>query len=453
MATTIAKAVEQIKGNVASVLPSDVIIMLCRQLGFRWRTRCLDPVNTLHAFLIQILHGNTACDHLPHLLGKSFTGEAYCMARSRLPLELFQRLVQAVCGALQSCCQSSGWHGHRVWLLDGSGCSMPDTPTLQKVFGQPGGQKPGCGFPVAHLLALFDWGTGLLVRVCVAPLRTHDMSQAEYMHGEMKPGDVLLADRGFCSYAHLALLFQAGIHGVFRIHQRTIVSFQKGRAHAGKGAGWSQRKSPKGQPRSRWVKWLSQADQIVEWFKPTQLPSWITAEAYAALPASLLVRELRYRISQRGYRTREVLLVTTLLNSEKYSSQDLANLYSQRWTVETNLRHLKQTLGMDVLRTKSLDNILKELMMFALAYNLVRIVMLNASQQQHVPLDRISFIDALRWLCHSKPEQPERNLLTIPARRGRVEPRVRKRRPKEFPVMQHPREQLRQLPPAQRDKG
>ena len=104
MAPNIAKAVGQIKRNVAAVLPGDMIIMLCRQLGYTWRTRCLDPVSTLHAFLTQNVHGNTACDHLPHLMGKSFTGEAYCMARSRLPLELFQRLVQAVCGVLQTCC-------------------------------------------------------------------------------------------------------------------------------------------------------------------------------------------------------------------------------------------------------------------------------------------------------------------------------------------------------------
>ena len=141
-------------------------------------------------------------------------------------------------------------------------------------------------------LALFDSGTGLLVRVCAAPMRTHDMSQAERMHGEMQPGDVVLADRGFCSYAHLALLFQAGIHGVFRIHQTTIVSFHKGRVHVGIGLKHPQRKSPKGLPRSRSGKWLAKVDQIVERFKPTRRPDWITEEAYAALTKSPFVREL-----------------------------------------------------------------------------------------------------------------------------------------------------------------
>lgn len=397
MATNISKAVEQIKANLTAVLPADVILALCSQLNHKWRQRCLDPVTTIHAFLVQVLHGNTACDHLPHLMGKAFTGEAYCLARSRLPLELFQRLLQAICGVFQSVCDGSKWHGHRVWLLDGSSCSMPDTEELQKAFGQPGGQKKGCGFPVAHLLALFDYSTGLLLRVTAAPLRTHDMSQAERVHCEMQKNDVLLVDRGFCSFAHLAMLCQSGIHGVFRLHQRMIVSFQKGRAHQPprpKKSG--QRKNlKKGLPKSRWVKWLGKVDQIVEYFKPKQSPKWMTVAAYAALPDTLLLRELRYRIAQKGFRTREIVLVTTLLDSQKYSSAELAQLYACRWQVETNLRHLKQTLGMDVLHTKSVNNILKELTIFVLVYNLVRLVMLNAAEQQNVAVDRISFIDAL----------------------------------------------------------
>ena len=131
---------------------------------------------------------------------------------------------------------------------------MPDTDELQRAFGQPGGQKKGCGFPVAHLLTLFDFGTGLLLRVCAAPLRTHDMSQVERVHGEMRPGDILLADRGFCSYAHLALLFQAGIHGLFRLHQRMIVSFQKGRAHE-RAKPKRRHQGSKGRPKSRWINW------------------------------------------------------------------------------------------------------------------------------------------------------------------------------------------------------
>jgi hypothetical protein len=444
MASNILAAVRQIKSNVAEHLEAAAIEAICRDLKHVWRDRLLGPVMTVHAFLLQVLHGNTACDEVPHLMHASFTGDAYIQARLRLPLELFRRLIGLVCQSLAECRdQAERWCGHRVWLLDGSGCSMPDTPALQTAFGQPGGQRKGCGFPVAHLLTLFHAGTGLLQKVLVAPLRTHDLKQAWQMHPELAPGDVLLADRGFCSYAHLAQLFQAGLHGVLRIHQRVIVDFRKGRMHVPPSPPFPRLKGVKGLPRSAWVKWLGHCDQQVEWFKPIRRPTWLSAEAFAALPASLLVRELRYRIRQPGYRTREVVLVTTLLDPQAYPAEKLAELYAERWQIEVNLRHLKQTLHLDVLRSKTVAGVHKELLMIALAYNLVRLVMLRAAQTQHVPVDRVSFIDALRWLCHTQVDDPLCQLVLRPHRPGRHEPRVLKRRPKQYPLMKQPRATLR----------
>ena len=148
------------------------------------------------------------------------------------------------------------------------------------------------------------------------------------------------------------------------------------------------------------------------------------------LPPSIVVRELRYQVSARGCRTSEVTLVTTLLDPQRDSATALAELYGQRWQVETNLRHLKQTLGMDVLRTKTVDGVQKELAMFALVYNLVRLVMLRAAERQGVPPDRISFVDAWRWLRQARPGDRLRDLLLVPRRPGRHEPRVRKSPPK-----------------------
>jgi hypothetical protein len=445
MASNILAAVRQIKSNVAEHLEAAAIESLCRELGHAWRERLLGPVMTLHAFLLQVLHGNTACDEVPRLMHASFSGDAYIQARIRLPLELFQRLLTAVGESLSECRdEAARWCGHRVWLLDGSGCSMPDTPALQAAFGQPGGQRKGCGFPVAHLLMLFHAGSGLLQKVLVAPLRTHDLKYAWQMHPELAPGDVLLADRGFCSYAHLAQLFAAGLHGVLRIHQRVIVDFHKGRMHVPPSPPFPKLKGAKGLPRSAWTRWLGHCDQLVEWFKPRQRPTWISAAAYAALPESLLVRELRYPIRLRGYRTREVLLVTTLLDPHAYPAEKLAELYASRWQVEVNLRHLKQTLHLDVLHCKTVVGVHKELLMIALAYNLVRLVMLRAAQTQQVSVHRISFIDALRWLCHVRDGDLLCPLIVLPQRPGRHEPRVRKRRPKQYPVMQQPRAVLRQ---------
>jgi hypothetical protein len=348
-----------------------------------------------------------------------------------------------VIGSLASCRdEAQRWCGHRVWLLDGSSCSMPDTPELQEAFGQPGAQKPGCGFPVAHLLTLFHAGTGMLQKVLTAPLRTHDLAQAWQMHPELAAGDVLVADRGFCSYAHLAQLLASGFFGVFRLHQKTIVSFRKGRLHIPPRPRHKMWKGVKGLPRSRWIKWLGRRDQLVEYYKPTQPPKWITAQAYAALPASIVVRELRFAIAVPGMRTQEVTLVTTLLDPTRYPAAELAQLYFDRWQVEVNLRHLKQTLHLDVLRSKTVEGVQKELCMIALAYNLVRLVMVEAARRQEVQPDRISFIDALRWLTNARPGEPLRKL-KVHRRRHRVEPRVRKRRPKGYPLMKRPRAELR----------
>jgi len=165
MVPRIDEALRRIQQDLAKYLEPDAIFRLCRAARYRWRQRVLDPVTTIHLFVLQILHGNTACSHLPHLAKKRFTASAYCQARARLPLKIFQKLLNNVGQALEAVTdQAERWLGHRVFLLDGSSFSMPDTPELQEKFGQPGAQKPGCGFPVAHLLLLFHAGTGLLRR-------------------------------------------------------------------------------------------------------------------------------------------------------------------------------------------------------------------------------------------------------------------------------------------------
>jgi hypothetical protein len=445
MAAFIRSVLAQVKSEVTRVLAPQVIEGICRELNYSWRKCTLDPVTTVYCFLRQVLESNTACDHVPHLTGLNVTGEAYCKARSRLPVELFLRLLSKMCDAVATTCDAAAlWHGHRLWHIDGSGCSMPDTPELQAAFGQPGGQAPGCGFPVAHLMTLFHATTGCLLRVATAALRTHDMAQAQRVHDAFRAGDVVVADRGFCSYAHLAMLKNLGVFAVFRMHQKTIVNFRKGRASVKPSGKRAKTRSAKGKPRSRWVKWLGTCDQIVEYFKPKQRPKWMTAEAYALLAESIQVRELRYRVAQRGYRVREVLLVTTLLDAQLYPATELATLYQQRWEIETNLKHLKQTLRMDVLRTKTVDGIHKELAMFAIVYNLIRMLMLQSATNQKVPVGRISFIDAQRRLRHAVAGSSSRKLVVVPERPHRFEPRVRKRRPKEFDLMRKPRRQLKQ---------
>jgi Transposase DDE domain len=440
---SIPQALDRIKGRITESVPPDLIEQLGRDLGHRWRDRDLGPVVTTHLFLQQVLHGNTAVAHLRRLSGLDFTDAAYCQARGRLPLALLQRLQQAVTDDLRADGADrpeSRWLGHRVFLLDGSSFSMPDTTVLQKHFGQPSGQAAGCGFPVAHLMALFDARRGYLLRATTRPLETHDMSQAAALHGELRAGDVLVGDRAFASFAHLALCLRRGIHGLFRAHQRQLVDFRPGRPHVPPG---SSAKGQAGKPRSRWLKRLGPRDQLVEYYKPKERPDWMTAQEYAALPASIVVRELRYAVRQPGYRTREVTLVTTLLDPKTYPAAELARLYGLRWGVETDLRHLKQTMKMDILHCKTVAGVEKELAVFVLVYNLVRRVMEEAGWRQGVAAERISFVDALRWLQEARPGDSLPALVVNPDRPGRVQPRVRKRRPKNYPLMKRPRAQLR----------
>jgi hypothetical protein len=439
---SITEIVDRFKQNWTKELSSAAVAQACRDAGMAWHNSALNPIVTIQIFFLQILHGNTACEHLSHLAGLSFTAAAYCRARMRLDLAALRLLLERCVEQLQQDTFDTGrWLGHRVFHVDGSSFSMPDTPELQAHFGQPGQQKPGCGFPTAHWLALLHVGTGMITKMLAAPLRTHDLSQTAQLHPELRADDVLVADCGFCSFAHLALLLQRGVHGVLRMHQGTIVDFTPGRAHVVRGTGKAAH--IKGKPRSRWLRQLGTNDQIVEWFKSTTKPRWMSSEQFATLPAAIVVRELRYTIQERGFRPTQITLVSTLLDAERYSLSDLASLFCQRWQIETNFGHLKTTMKMDVLKCQTVDGVLKELQVFALVYNLVRQVMLEAASRQNVELNRISFIDALRWLQSARPGDELPPLVVNPYRPNRLEPRVRKRRPKSYPLMTKPRRQLK----------
>jgi hypothetical protein len=437
---TVPQALRRIKVNLDQHVPEALIRQTCDALGYRYRERTLTPVVTTYLFLRQLLAGNVSAGRLRHLSGLDFTDSAYCQARARLPLAFFHRLRRAVTDRCVGGGDSGRWHGHRLFLLDGSSFSMPDTSELQAEFGQPGGQAVGCGFPTAHLLALFDAHTGYLVHALPAPLRTHDLAQAACVHHGLKRGDVLVGDRAFCSYAHLALCRQRGLHGLFRAHQRLLISFRPRRRHAPRGGRAAQ---CKGLPRSRWLRRLGYRDQVVEYFKPDDKPDWLSEADYAALPDTLTVRELRFRVRVPGCRVREITVVTTLLDPRRYTAKALAKVYELRWQVEINLRHLKTTLKMDVLHSETFLGILKELQVFVIVYNLVRRVMEEAARRQEVPPSRISFADALHWLQEARPGDELPALTVNPERPGRVEPRVRKRRPKQYDLMNKPRAVLR----------
>ncbi len=441
MPPLIMPVLARLRQDLASSLDPQAIRLACQEARYSWRNRKLDPVATISLFLLQILHGNTACQHVVHFGNWAFSATAFCQARRRLPLQVFQILLEQIAARLRwQTAATARWHGHRVWVEDGSGFSMPDVPTLRAHFGQPPGQARGCGFPVARWMALFDLASGMLLRVAVSPLQTHDMAMVSQVEGELEAGDIVLGDRGVSSYAHIGSLLNRGLHSVFRLHQAVLVDFTPGRPQPVK-LSWMA--NPMGLPHSKWVRSNGEWDQVVIWYKPKTKPGWLSAEEYAAIPAELTVRELRYRVTRRGFRLREVTLVTTLLDSEVYPKRELSDLYRRRWQVELNFRHIKISMRMDVLKCKTVDGVLKELAVFGIAYNLIRSVMAEGAMARGVSIDRVGFLDALRWLISPGPGGEVSQILVNPSRPDRVEPRVRKRRPKQYPYMKKPRAELR----------
>jgi hypothetical protein len=438
---SITYALDRIKHNPLSVLDSQVIERICLEHHYHWRDRELDPATTISLFVQQVLNGNVPCTEVRHLAqDASFSAQAYCQARQRLPLEVYNDLFSHVCQELkpQTHQASHCWHGHRVFHVDGTGFSMADTPELQKAFGMPSGQKKGCGFPTAHLLVLFSAQTGLLLDAWASPLRTGDISQISEAHLHLDQGDILIGDDAFSTYAHLALLSRENLHGLFPVHHRRIVDFTRGRPHTIDGNG-----AVAGMTRSRWIKSLGKEDQLVEYFKPQQKALWMTQEEHDALPDSMIVRELRRTVCRPGLGKVTVTMVTTLLDPVACPAEELLQLRLRRWDVETNIGHLKTTMKMDVLHCKSEAGVRKELAVFCLVYNLVRAVMLEASRRQKVPVSRMSFVDTLKWMRHARPGQTMPELIVVPYRPNRVEPRCKKRRPKEYDLMREPRHVLR----------
>jgi hypothetical protein len=343
MPPRIVPILERLRQDQSALLQPHAIEAACRQEGYIWRKRLLDPIVTIYLFLLQILHGNTACSHVVRFGCWTFSDSAYCQARKRLPLRVLHRLLEWITEAGRRATASAHrWFGHRVWVLDGSSFSMPDTPELQAAFGQPSNQKPGCGFPVAKWLALFDVGTGMLLRSATAPLRSHEMSRCAVVSEGAEPGDIVMGDRGLSSYAHLAILVGRDLHGLFRLHQRRGVDA----GPVGVRAGARQFDSPVGLPGSRWAPVRGESDQVVVWPKPKMKPTWMSQEEFAALPAELTVRVLRYRVESPGFRVGEVTVVTTLLDAAAYPAEEVAMLYFRRWLVEVNfsVRPVKTTL-------------------------------------------------------------------------------------------------------------
>ena len=431
---------------IEAVLSSLLIEQLCRAADYRWRQSFWSPTFTVMTFLLQVLDGAKTLRAgvavlLTQLVARgesqlpSAEPGAYCQARKRLPLEVLRDLLGHVADDLGTRVSSAtGWLGHRVWVVDGSNASMPDTPELQKAFPQHC-QKKGCGFPMAQFVGLFCWTTGAVVDVIIDSMTPHELTLYRKLWHHFKEGDVVLADRAFGSFVDVVRLRQFGVFGVFRLHQRRKVDFRKGKR-------------------------LGKDDTLQIWLKPQQ---WresmgISEKEFQALPTELPVRLIRISKAPRGFRSRTIVLVTTLLDPVAFPAEDIRNLYRDRWMAELNLRSLKTELGMEILRGMSPDVVKKEITMHLIAYNLIRLLMWEAARQHGRDLHRLSFTgtlhriravfpilllhairDALR--CAVLFEQLLRWIAAdrVPHRPDRIEPRRVKRRPKTYSRLTSPR--------------
>jgi hypothetical protein len=434
----------------ADVLTAERVEDALQEEKATWREEIYTPLLTLWAFLSQMVSPDGSCRAivarvLAWLVSRgeppcSPKTDPYCKARQRLPESLLHRLVRETGQELHRRSPPAWlWNGRRVKIADGTTVSMPDTPANQQAYPQSPSQQPGLGFPLARLVVVFCLACGTVLEAALGRYQGKQAGENALLRtlaDTLDPGDVLLADRYFGGWFDIALWRRRGVDVVVRLHQRRRCDLRRGRR-------------------------LGPGEHVVAWPKP-QRPEWMDEATYRALPEELELREVRVRVRQRGFRTQALVVVTTLRDAAAYPAADLADLYRLRWHAELDLRSLKETLGMGVLRCKSPAMVRKEVWAHLLTYNLIRAVLAQAALEFGADPRELSFKGALQALttfaerlleatAETAAELYEWLLLTIGAhqvgdRPDRVEPRARKRRPKEYPLLTKPREEARKKP-------
>ena len=417
----------------------------CVLLGHTWRERIFNPLVTLWTFLGQVLNADSSCrDAVARVLyflwvtkglEASADPSAYSTARQRLPEGLLPALTRTVAKKLDEKVEPEDlWQGHPVKLLDGSSVSLPDTPANQAAYPQHTTQAPGCGFPTARVVGIFSLQTGALEDFVIDSLHVAENTLFRRISPAIRTGEVAVADRHYCSYPDIAQLRQRGVDCLFRLHQTRKADFRQGKR-------------------------LGRLDRLVTWKKGPR-PSWMSREDYEALPATMVLRMVRFRCQVPGGRTDKITVITTLLDPKRCLARDIAALFRRRWEIETDLRHVKTTMHMDVLRTESPEMVRKEIWAHLLAYNLIRTLLWDAAVHHSRSPLRLSFKGAMQQMMALWPfsalSTSRRDLTVcyhtllraiatqkVPHRPNRYEPRMRKRRPKTYPLMTKPRHQLK----------
>lgn len=400
------------------------------------RERLYPPTDTLSLFMAQSLNPDGACQQIvnQHAVDRAANGlkpcsthtGAYCKARKRLPLEMLSSLTRETGQQITQRARANWlWLGRTVKLMDGTTITLPDTAMNQAEYPQQSNQKPGLGFPIARLVGLLCAATGAVLDAAIGPYSGKTGSEHALFRqllGSISANDLILADRYYCAYFVITLIRAQGADVLFQQHQRRHTDFRKGRR-------------------------LGARDHVVAWQKPKICPGWLTREQYDAFPDTLEIREVKVNSK---------VLVTTLLCATQVPKKALGELYASRWNVELDLRNIKTTLGMERLHCKTPAMNEKELWIYLLAYNLIRLLMAESARQADVQPRLLSFKHSLQlWLAWSHggpPDFDEAHLCllygliaqqSVGNRPGRIEPRAVKRRPKTYPLLMKPRLQAR----------
>jgi hypothetical protein len=407
------------------------------------------PPVALWAFLSQMLHKGeqrscaAAVARVVVLLAalgrkpcSSNTG-AYCRARAKLPEPVIRRLTLRMAKGCEQAVPSQWlWHGRHVKLVDGTTVSMPDTEANQAEYPQNPVQEEGIGFPITRMVMLFSLATGMLCDMAMGPYQGKETGEPALFRellGRLEADDIVLGDRYYCSYFMIALLKELGVDFVVRLHQARTADFRRGRR-------------------------LGSGDHLVEWIRPAR-PEWMDQETYDRMPTSIEVREVLVQVNQPGFRTESLVAVTTLCDAEEYPAEEIAELYRSRWLAELDIRAIKITLDMDVLRCKTPEMVRREVWTHLLAYNMIRRSILQSAQASGLSPRELSFTAAMQaiaasWIVAVLSDPSLFGVLVnahlanlsghrIGNRPDRVEPRAIKRRPKPHRLLTKPRAEAR----------
>jgi hypothetical protein len=433
----------------SNILSEGIVAQALTAIDVCWLDRIYTPLVTLWVFLGQVLSQDHSCRWavarlIAHRISRgqrpcSAETGAYCKARKRLPEEFFSEVARQTGCALDSHVDPQWlWKGRRVHVFDGSTVSMPDTPENQRAYPQPDTQKPGLGFPLARIAAVFSLSCGAVLDLAIcryAGKGQSELGMLRTLWDMFLPGDVVLADRLMCSWTEMVMLKGRGVDSVTSLSRRKA-DFRRGKR-------------------------LGKDDHIVQWPKPTK-PRSIDRETYNSLPEFLTVRETRVRVEQAGFRTQAIIVVTTLLDADEFTKSDLACLYRARWNAELDLRSLKQTMQMEILRCKTPELVRKEIWTHILAYNLIRTIIAQAATKHGRDPRSISVKGAIQTLEALQPviailgqHDSEFRLYVyqqlldaiathrVADRPDRFEPRLRKRRPKHYGFLRKPRRETK----------